>query len=751
MTNNSGSFEVGIEFSSVLAAISKQIYDTPYAFLRENLQNAIDASRMQARRERLPLDDLSLRIDIQVQGNSVRIRDRGIGMSSDDLRHLYWTIGASGKRNEEARAAGCVGMFGIGGFANLGVCEKLVVISQTEQFDEGNRTELSRSEIESAVGLPQVALQSSTEASPRGTIVEGMLTVPVEENQLRQYIEEIVRYCREPIYFNDNLISGEQSDSQRQLQASTDTQTWSDSGIEISGKLFRIDEQTLGASLEGLTVAGEPTKLFGDLRFEGNGIDIRKQGFKLCSHTVNTRIGVSGFIDCDLLSPTAGRDSLDADSRALVVKIIAAMEREAVMAVLESSELIEQHVRIFRYIRTNGLVDRMGNVTVQSHGGQRYSLDELKARGECGAQIYFGSAGNAALTNVLHSRGHIVVYLPRNNYKAAAIRDFLGSVGATDLKGQVEFVERYTDLSRFEKAFLAELSETISNVYQVNQVILTPGCLTEDIPIYVANPRSSATASLRIHVDVRHEDVEKLARLGITPLFRSMVAAFCREYLGPTLRTRSPKFFGSGAVNLDWLAKNRSETWTLLTDDIAVVNRAVRRDVVRAGDVRVVTASPGAGHVQPNSNDEGGEPKLVNIIGAGDDFTGLDGYYLRIPNSASVAYGDVIVASDDHGAVWMGNKILLLASDGLSSAFQFEVRLDRLLLTADATSLSHGAVEIESSIQQLFGGLYFPLPPELEDYLVPTGNQEILIEVLCDWLDFASSRNWEAREVDAAD
>ena len=747
MANEFSSFEVGIEFGSVLAAISKQIYDTPYAFLRENLQNAIDASRMQARREQIFPSDPSLRIDVNVHGDSVRIRDRGIGMSSDDLRHLYWTIGASGKRNEEARAAGCVGMFGIGGFANLGVCEKLIVTSQAEHSD-GNRTELSRSEIESAVGLPQVAQQPSTEASPRGTIVEGVLTTSAEEDQLRQYIQEIVRYCRELIYFNDNLISGEQPDSHIETHTSVGSQTWSYDGIDVSGKLYRIDEQTVGATLEGLQSGGEASQLSGTLRFEGNGIDVRKQGFKLCSHTVNTRIGVSGFIDCDLLSPTAGRDSLNAESSALVAKITAAMERAAVLAVLESSDLIEQYTRIFRYVRTNGLVGRMGKVTVQSFGGFEYSLDELKARADSGAQIYFGTAGNAALTNVLHSRGHIVVYLPSDNHKAAAIHDFLASVGATDIKGQVECSDQYTDLSRFEKAFLAELSETISNVYQVNKVALTPGCLTEDIPIYIANPSSSGATSLRIFVDVRHEDVEKLAQLGISPLFRSMVSAFCREYLGPTLRSRSPKFFGSGAVNLDWLAKNRSETWVLLTDDIAVVNRAVRREVVRAGDVRVVTASPGLGPIQPDPNDEGIEPKLVNIVGAGDDFIGLDGYYLRIPNSASEAYGDVIVASDDHGAVWMGNKILLLASDGISSAFQFEVRLDRLLLTADATSLSQGAVAIDASIQQLFGGLYFPLPPELEEYLVPTESQEVRIEVLCDWLDFASSRSWEAREVD---
>ena len=44
-------FKVGIEFDSVLAAISKQIYDTPLAFIRENVQNAVDAVRMQAAHE----------------------------------------------------------------------------------------------------------------------------------------------------------------------------------------------------------------------------------------------------------------------------------------------------------------------------------------------------------------------------------------------------------------------------------------------------------------------------------------------------------------------------------------------------------------------------------------------------------------------------------------------------------------------------------------------------------------------------
>jgi hypothetical protein len=56
-----------------------------------------------------------------------------------------------------------------------------------------------------------------------------------------------------------------------------------------------------------------------------------------------------------------------------------------------------------------------------------------------------------------------------------------------------------------------------------------------------------------------------------------------------------------------------------------------------------------------------------------------------------------------------------------------------------------GAAEVEQPMQALFNGLYFPVPPQLETFLVPSGDQEIRIEVRCDWIDFTSARSWEAR------
>ena len=573
MTETEQKFEVGIEFGSVLDAISKQIYDTPFAFVRENLQNAVDATRMQARRQNSPSSEPTLRIDIHVDNESVRIHDRGIGMSSEELRNLFWKIGASGKRNEEARAAGCVGKFGIGGFANLGVCETLIVESQTEN-QAGQRTRLSRSDIENANGLPQVAQIVSDAASPRGTIVEGVLRTPASPDELRKYVQSIVHFCREPIFFNGELISGSEPKTGSKVDHANQLTPWKFDGITVIGRLYETPGQTLEATLDGIIVGGKSSKLTGSLRFEGSGLDILKQGFKLCSTAMSTAIGVSGFIDCDLLSPTAGRDSLDAESHGLLAKIVGAAERAAVLEVLKSSELIDQHTRIFRYIRKHGLVDQIGNVTLESAGGDWLTLDDVKAFAGKGKRVYFGPKQNKTLTDVLQTRGHLVVTLPSDNHKASSIRDYLSAIGASHLSGQVELKEEYAGLSRFEKGFLGELTETISDVYQVNDVRLTPGRFTEDIPVHIPNPKSIAGPQMQIWVDTRHEEVAKLKQLGMSSLFRSMVSAFCREYLGPTLRSRSPKFFGSGALNLDWLAERRSETWLLMTEDIAVVNRS---------------------------------------------------------------------------------------------------------------------------------------------------------------------------------
>jgi hypothetical protein len=273
---------------------------------------------------------------------------------------------------------------------------------------------------------------------------------------------------------------------------------------------------------------------------------------------------------------------------------------------------------------------------------------------------------------------------------------------------------------------------------------LIPGKLTEDVPVFTTE---STSKKLTVYVDVRHSEVRKLEQVGMGGIFYSLVAAFVREYLGTALRSRSPKFFGSGAVNLDFLAKRKSELWILVTDDVAVLRRGTQREVVTQSDVHTVRIGGGgeAGGGVPADQvpQQGRVPKLLRIEGE-DEFVSLTGYYLQIPKTAAQAYGDVIQQCEGRGAVWAGNKIMLIASDLISTAFQFEVRLDQLI-TIERTDgpVAGGAVELAQPLQSLFNNLYFPVPPELETFLVPPPMGEVRIEVRCDWIDFTSARAWE--------
>ena len=747
MSAESNEFPVAFEFESVLSTISKQIYETPLAFLRENVQNAVDALRMQAAQQGIGADAEELLVRVSLEGPVCEIVDNGIGMTREQLQKLFWTIGASGKRTPEARAAGCVGMFGIGGFANFGVCDDLTVISQAQEADRGFKTQLGQAAIDATPKgqIPVVQIEACGEAAPRGTIVRGHLKASPNVDELRAYISDFVKYAREHVYFDKILVSRNPfsvpvSAARDRKALDGGTQSWQHGNVVVSGRLYSSPGGVLTADIEGLRVSGESVLAAGWVRFENGSVDALKRGFKLCSTVVATQIGVSGAIDCDSLAPTAGRDSLDADSQSLLAQVFSALERAAVGSILQSTELIGHHTRVFRYVRTNGLVPHLGNVEVILADGSQLLLSDVRRRYEGGVRVFHATTRKPALNKALQAAGHLVVQLPADVHKRAAVREFLeGQCGAQQFEGQIECLEEYNDLSRFEMALLAELEEVILASYDLPSAVIVPGRLTEDVPVYV---RSGAGKCLTVFVDTRHAEVTKLEGLGITPLFRSMVVVFCRQFLAPTLWSHSPKFFGSGAVNLDWLAKNRSELWVLLSKDIDVQRRAAQRQVVTRSDVQVVRT--GASDLSVAQVDQQQRrPKLIKIEGS-DEFSSLSGYYLRIPNRASDAYGDVIQQCDSRCAVWAGNKILLVASDEISSAFQVDIHLDQLITSGPSGSGSHGgSSQEERPLQSMYEGLYFPIAAELEVCLVPSGDSEVRLQIDCEWIDFTSARVWQ--------
>ena len=590
MSAGNSSFQVGIDFEPVLRAISKQIYETPYAFIRENVQNAVDAVRIQALRDGLETADDQYHIDVTVDGQTVMVRDNGIGMSKSDLHNYFWTIGASGKRSKEALAAGCVGMFGIGGFANFGVCDTLKVTSQTDTASTGTLTRLSTEDIEAArPAIPSVTVEESDVAGPRGTIVVGQMQETPNGDKLKIYLKDFVRYVPIKIRFDGDIISQQRftdvEDRDNLTAIGEETVTWRDGALTVVGRLFEDRGYTLVAAIESLIINGEPVVIKGQLRFENGPIDVFKRGFKLCATHLASTIGISGRLDCDQFVPTAGRDSLDSTTTGLLSQISSLLETIAIDTVLASPKRIAQHTRIFRLIVRRGLIDKLDNVVVRLADGSESSLKDIKRRANDGRiGVFFGTTQKQALNQVMQARGHIVILLSSDRYRRDAEKRYLEKFcGAKPFDGMIDCAEVYRELTRFERVFLSELELNIFKSYEVKNFCLIAGSLTEDIPAFVKE--HGGNRSIEIFVDVRHGEVAKLEGLGYNPLLYSLVSTFCREYLGPSLKKWSPRFFGDGALNLSLLAKRRSELWILLKDDIGVVRRGGQRELVTHQDV----------------------------------------------------------------------------------------------------------------------------------------------------------------------
>ena len=417
-------FSVGVDFPRVLETIASHIYDNQFAFLRENLQNAIDAVRIQASREGR-LVDAGYRIDIRIDGKRCEIQDTGNGMTREQLRRNFWTMGASGKHTEEAKRAGCIGTFGIGGFANFGVCKQLTVISRTADCLVTHQTSLSKEEFNTLEGqLPTVKYQETDRLNSNGTIVVGLASANFDEQQLLDYIKQFVTNVKEPVYFNGNRISGGVKRTiGENYTAITDIVRALGGSVQFSYRLYKDEGASLAAELICASELDREIDLSGFVRLENGSVRAFKRGFKICEVSINSRIGVSGWFDSDLVKPTAGRDTVNAESLSKITQIFRCIERGARELVVSDEELLAEHIRLLPDIVASGDLSMLGLLRVRTLDGKSYLLSEIEAMSGVTRVFYSLSSISTPAAEVLQAKGDVLVAVSADrNRRRAEVR-----------------------------------------------------------------------------------------------------------------------------------------------------------------------------------------------------------------------------------------------------------------------------------------------------------------------------------------
>lgn len=136
--------KIGVTTENIFPVIKKFLYSDHEIFLRETVANAVDATqKIKALADtnvfKGELGDLSIRISADEKGNILKIEDRGIGMTSEEVDKFINQIAFSGAgefiEKYKDQAGNIIGHFGLGFYSTFMVSKKVVI--NTLSWKEG--------------------------------------------------------------------------------------------------------------------------------------------------------------------------------------------------------------------------------------------------------------------------------------------------------------------------------------------------------------------------------------------------------------------------------------------------------------------------------------------------------------------------------------------------------------------------------------------------------------------------------------
>lgn len=122
-----------VDLRGIIDLLSHHLYSSPRVYVRELLQNAVDA--ITARRELDPSCPAEVTITC---GPELRITDTGVGLTEDEVHELLSTLGRTSKRDELGFAReGFLGQFGVGMLSCFLVASSVTVITRSARGGSG--------------------------------------------------------------------------------------------------------------------------------------------------------------------------------------------------------------------------------------------------------------------------------------------------------------------------------------------------------------------------------------------------------------------------------------------------------------------------------------------------------------------------------------------------------------------------------------------------------------------------------------
>lgn len=586
-----------VETSRILQILASEIYDSPKAFLRENVQNAYDAILMRCTAQNLPIADR--RISISVAEGRLVVQDDGIGMGDAVLKDNFWKAGSSGKKSELAQRSGVIGTFGIGAMANFGVCTALRVETRHIESDTTLISSARRENLK--IAQECIDLERIKDGREPGTTIIADLdpASAIDQSGVIGYLSQYVRFLPVAVFVNGTLISQEAFDSALADRASgyNSISKRKIAANEFSGTLetllntqSRIAARLTDVALNGASLVGE---IF--LIQDGGQTLGFRNFFGLAPIPVSSQYAFGGFVNLNILHPTAGREALSRESIQQVASFVGMIESEASADIAET-QAADANQNFQQYILNQGKTPLAKNVTIPVLPSKDdVPLGQLKAYEPSKSKLFYAGRDQTVLnrfatetTNLLH--------LSQANPRRKLQQRYLQTLQIPEVP-EKPIVDRLasTSLSFDEAMLLVRLRGILLDDYLLSDVDAAFANISHGVHVHVEKKNA-------LHISIAKDmpaavlvvECYKTAR----DIFDGIVKDFVREHIYPQIREHVPSSTKQGRDALYRRLKENKELFryeesefgnveSLLADYLS--GKADFDDVIRSSGSRVST------------------------------------------------------------------------------------------------------------------------------------------------------------------
>ena len=569
-----------IDIKKVINLLAKDIYDSPYALLRENLQNAYDAVLM---RKQVDTGYNDYRIDMCIEDRKVIIVDNGIGMTAETVENNFWKAGSSGKNTVEAQKAGVVGTFGIGAMANFGVCDKMEVRTR---FYNSTKTIVTSTELEK-ISLTEECIDTQIiddATLPIGTTV----TATLREGELitfdgaLTYLKPFVQYLPMPVTLNGQLISQKRYLDTIMLN---EANTLSGEKVVAGGlltyklqmKAINYNNGLVSVHVTDISKNGEP--LQGDivLRQDMGSIYGLRNGFGLASVPISSNFRWGGVVNMTRLVPTAGRDSLTRESVSMVSEIITSLDNQ-IVELLANYDICDSNPAFlsYVYVHADRTMQLGGRIRIQRKPlDDRIQLMTVQPQMANRNVMYYGGH-DEKIINTFANENTFLLTLGNDTVRRNIQLRYLNQKEIPSVPDKVTILHKYSfdELELSESSIVFRIQYVLEHDYFINSAKVVYADISHEQPAYV----EESGGNIIIYLARNAKSIMQLKAVYDSDytVYDGFIKDYVRQHLYPKLSNYVPSSTREGAEALKRIMHQKEDLFTIEREEIGYAEEVIK-------------------------------------------------------------------------------------------------------------------------------------------------------------------------------